>query len=239
MPIRARLFPCCAALLAVTAAGCASHRLAATAPAGLRLSGNWALEPAASEGTAQVVAHLQAELSKALRRQRAQAGAGPAETGGRRRDMRPGGAGPAGRAGRTERAGPKASDAAGFHPAPGAALVQELLSNVPGNDLTITVAPGSVTVASNDSSQQYTPGLRTAVEWGQIGAEQISGWQGRRYVIDIRPMWGPSVTQSYGLAPDGTLVVTVRLHGNGIDATVTRRYRRTRHAPPALLPTSD
>ena len=237
MPIRTRLLPCCAALLAVTVAGCASHRLLATAPAGLRLSGNWALDPAASEDTAQVVAHLQAETSNALHLRPQRAGGGPAGAGGRRRGMgRDAGAGAPGGAGR---AGPQASAPARFHPAPGAALIQEFLSNVPGNNLTITVRPGSITVASDDSSQQYASGVRTAVEWGRISAEQISGWQGRRYVIDTRPEWGPAVTQSYALAPDGMLVVTLRLQGNGIEAILTRRYRRTKHAPPVLLPTSD
>ena len=231
MPIRARLLPCCAALLAVTVGGCASHRLLATAPAGLRLSGNWALDQAASEDTAQVVAHLQAEISNTLHLP-------PERASGGRRQVLGQGAGETAPGG-TGRAGPQASAPARFHPAPGAALIQEFLANVPGNNLTITVAPGSVTVASDDSSQQYAPGVRTAVEWGQISAEQLSGWQGRRYVIDTRPEWGPAIRQSYGLAPDGMLVVTLRLQGNGIEATLTRRYRRTKHAPPTLLPTSD
>ncbi len=236
MPIRARLLPCCAALLAVTVAGCASHQLLATAPAGLRLSGDWALDRAASENTAQAVAHLQAEISNAMHLQAPRAGGGPA-AGGRRRSLgQDAGATAPGGAGRT---GPQASAPARLHPAPGAALIQEFLSNIPGNNLAITVRPGSVTVASDDSSQQYASGVRTAVEWGRISAEQICGWQGRRYVIDTRPEWGPAVTQSYALAPDGTLVVTLRLQGNGIEATLTRRYRRTKHAPRMLLPTSD
>ena len=234
MPIRARLLPLCAAVLAITA-GCAAHRLLATAPAGLRLGGDWVLDPAASENTAQAVAHLQAEISNAmhLRPQRA---SGSAEAGARRRRMGAGPAAPRGDAGRT---GPQPSAAARAQPAPGAALIQEFLSNIAGNNLAITVTAGSVTVASDDSSQQYAPGVQTAVEWGRIGAQQISGWQGRRYVIDTRPEWGPAITQSYGLAPDGMLVVTLRLEGSGIDATLTRRYRRTKHAPRALLPTNN
>lgn len=235
MTIRARLLPRCAALLALAVAGCTAHRLLATAPAGLRLSGNWVLEPAASEDTAQVIAHLRAEISTSLHAQPAHGGGGFAGGGTRRRVMGPGAAAPGG-GGRT---GPQASAAARVPPMPGAALIREFLANVPGNRLTITVAPGSVTVTSGDSSQQYTPGVQTAVEWGRISAAQISGWQGRRYVIDTRPEWGPAITQSYALAPDGMLVVTLRLQGNGIEAILTRRYRRTKHAPPVLLPTSD
>lgn len=239
MPSRPRLFALCAASLTLVLSGCASGRLAVTAPPGVRLSGDWALDPAASEDTGQVIARLRAQLGKALhaqRRRAAQDGLGvpvrrePGAPSGDSDEQSEGG-------GQDRReSGPRP-----LGPAvpPGSALVQEFLSNVPADELTIAVTPGSVTVIGANSSQQYTPGLQTAIEWGQISAEQMSGWQGRRYVIDTRPQWGPEVTQSYGLTPDGKLVVTLRMRGAGIDATLTRRYRRTSRAPAALVPTGD
>lgn len=236
MPSRARLLSLCAALVMVAITGCASNRMAATAPPGIRLAGNWALDPAASEDIDQVIAHLRAEISKASHARPARAGGGFG-AGPRRRVMRRREHGASSGAGRTA---PRASAAAaGFSPAPGAALIQQFLSNVPGNDLTVTITQNSFTVTSGASSQQYTPGVQAAVEWGQVSAEQTSGWRGRRYVIDTRPAWGPASTQSYGLAPDGMLVMTLRLHGKGIDATLTRRYRRTNRAAATLLPTDD
>ena len=237
MSSRVRRFPLCAAFLTLTLVGCASNRLSSTAPPGLRLSGNWALDPAASDDIGQAVARLRTQIDKALRlarRARPEGGVGDATRRRRespRRDSDETSAGGGARASTpVEPSGPAP---------PGAALVQEFLSNVPGSHLTITVAPGSFSVVSENTSQQYSTGVRTAVELGEVNAEQRSGWNGRKYIIDTRPEWGPAITQSFGLAPDGNLVATVRLRGQGIDTAVTLHYRRTKQAPAALLPSND
>ncbi len=239
MPSRARLLPL-AALLAISLTGCASQRLAVTAPPGVALSGNWALDPVASGDIAQTAARLQAQIGKAHHvRQHAR----PADTfgrlAGRRPDQRPGDSDEAPGAGNRSdrRAGAPAGPAGA--PPPGAALVREFLANVPGGYLRISVAPGSFRVTSENGSQQYSPGVETAVELGEASAEQTCGWKGHHFIIDTQPRWGPVLTQSFGLAPDGRLVVTVRLHGQGIDAVLTLRYQRTRQTPAAVLPTSD
>lgn len=236
MPSRLRLLPLCAALLAVLS-GCASDRLAATAPAGLALSGDWALDPTAGDDLDQVIAQLHEQIDKARHvRWRTGAPGGGFASPARRREQTP--AGDA-----DERSdGPSRQSAAPAQPSPGlprgSTLIQEFLSNVPGSYLRITVAPGSFSVASGNASQEYSPGIQTAVELGQVSAEQISGWKGRQYVIDTKPERGPSMTQSYQLA-HGKLLATVRLRGQGIDTTLTLRYERTTKAPAALLPTND
>lgn len=235
MPTRARLFALCAASLTLILSGCASERLAATAPPGVRLSGNWALDPAASESIALAVAHLQAEISKIAHAHRVRSGGGFTTNGAHR--IRREGEGTEARGGEREQRTESSTEA--LPAAPGSALVQEFLSNVPADQLTIAVTPAVMTVVAANSSQQYTTGVQTAIAWGQISAEQFSGWRGRRYIIDTRPQWGPVLTQSYSLAPNGELVVALTLRGSGIDASLTRRYRRTKRAPPALLPTSD
>ena len=234
MPSRGRLSLCAVSLI-IALSGCASSPLKPTAPPGVRLSGDWALDPAASDDVGQAVARLQGQIDKALHLARRTRTASGFDGSGRREapsgdaDERSGGrGGPA--AGRGESIGA---------PPPGAALVQELLANVPGGSLAIRIAPGSFGVVSANSSLQYSPGIQTAVQLGEAGAEQICGWQGRRFVIDTQPEWGPAMTQSFGLAPDGKLVATVRLHGQGIDTTVTLRYERSKRAPAALLPTTD
>ena len=239
MPSRARLFALCAVSLTLVLSGCASDRLAATAPSGVRLNGDWALDPAASEDIGRTVAQLRAQIRKAhhaQRRRAAQDGFGVPVRGGRGEPSGDSDEAAEGRGQGRQESSPGTPDDA---VPPGSALIQEFRSNVPGNELTITVAPGSVTVLTGNSSQQYTPGVQTAIEWGQISAEQISGWHRRRFVIDTRPEWGPVVTQSYSLAPDGKLVVTLKFRGAGVDATLTRRYRRTSRAPAALVPTGD
>ena len=239
MPSRDRLLPL-AALLAIILTGCATQRLAVTAPPGVALSGNWALDPAASDDIAQAVARLQAQIGKAHPiRQRARPADGFGRLVQRRPDQHSDDSDEASRA--EDRSGQRASasTALGAAPPPSAALVREFLANVPGGYLQISVSPGSFRVASENASQQYPPGVETAVELGQVSAEQTCGWKGHHFVIDTQPQWGPALTRSFGLASDGRLVVTVRLHGKGIDAALTLRYRRTRQAPSAVLPTSD
>ena len=236
MSSRVRRLPLCAEFLTLTLVGCASERLSSTAPPGLRLSGNWALDPAASDDIGQAVARLRTQIDKALRlARRAQPEGGVGDAMRRRREA------PRRDSDETAGGGGQASAPVelGGPPPPGAALVQEFLSNVPGSYLTITVAPGSFSVASGNALQQYSTGVRTAVELGEVNAEQRSGWQGRKYIIDTRPEWGPAITQSYGLAPDGNLMATVHLHGQGIDTAVTLHYRRTKQAPAALLPSNN
>ncbi len=237
MPSRARLFPLCTVWLAIALSGCASDRLADTAPAGVRLGGNWALDPAASDDTGRVVERLQAQIDRALHPRRRNAPAGEYAAARRRGPGQPGDSGEASES--AERTRPSAPARPAGGPRAAAALVQEFLANVPGSYLSITVAPGSFNVVSENASQQYAPGVQTAVELGQFSAEQICGWKDRKFVIDTRPQLGPALTQSYGLAPDGKLVVTVRLDGAGINAAVTLRYERTRQTPAAVLPTSD
>lgn len=241
MPSRVRPLIVCAALLGAGIAGCASDRLANTAPAGVRLSGNWALDPAASEDIAQALAHLRAQIAKLARERPAHASGSFSEIARPRRRNRGEQGGEAGEDSGSETSqegGTGAQIAAGLTGPPGA-IVQEFLSNIPGNDLNIAVTAGSLTITSANSSRQYATGVQTAVEFGSVSAEQISGWRGRRYVIDTQPQWGPDLSQSYSVAPDGTLTVTLTLRGKGINATLTRRYRRTQRAPVALLPTSD
>lgn len=234
MPSRARLSLCAVSLL-VTLAGCAATPLKTTAPPGLQLSGNWALDPAASEDVGRAVTTLRAQIDKALHlRRHAQPAAGFG--GPMRRRASPGDSDE--RSGERGGGTPASGQAAGAA-RPSSALVQELLAYVPGGYLTISTAPDSFSIGSANASEQYSPGIQTAVELGSSNAEQSCGWQGRRFVIETRPEWGPAMTQSYGLAPDGKLVATVRLHGEGIDTTVTLRYQRTKEAPAALLPTTD
>ncbi len=237
MSSRVLRLPLCAAFLTLALVGCASQRLSSTAPPGVRLSGNWALDPAASSDIGRAVASLRAQIDKAIYlARRARRGRAVEDDLPQRRETP---RGESDEASGGERGQASAAAQSGGPPPPDAGLVQEFLTHVPGSHLQITLAPGSFSVVSENASQQYSTGVRTAVELDGVSAEQRSGWQGRKYVIDTRPEWGPAITQSYGLAPDGSLVATVLLSGQGIDTAVTLHYRRTQEAPAALLPNSD
>ena len=236
---RARLIlvrvTCIAAALAALA-GCASSRLSSEAPPGVRLAGDWKLDYARSDDLGKAVEQLRQQGRHARRDvHREQPGGGTADNEGPARGRR--------RADddRSERQQGEAAGQGGelsAGPAPRLSPVDELMSNVPRGDyLRITVTPGSFTVTSGDSSDQYTPGLASEISAEQGDAQQISGWKGGEYVIDTRPQWGPQIIQSFGLSKDGRLTLTVRLTGGGTHFTFTRVYDRTTRVAPLAPPT--
>lgn len=236
MPTRqSRALHLAAAALTATLAGCAASHLAASAPPGAGVNGDWKLDSAGSDDVAMAVANLQAQIRKADHRPRQAPNGG---FNGMRR-MRPPGEGR--EEGHESQEGAEGQSSENVPaPAPGAALVQELLSHVPAGDyLRITFGPGEFTVATGQATWQYAPGVQTAVEIGEVAAEQTCGWKGHQFIIVTQPQWGPTLTDTYGLAPDGKLTMTLHLRGGGIDVSLTRRYARTTEAPPPAVPTSD
>lgn len=236
------VFVCASALFAAAALdGCASHRLAAEAPPGVHLAGNWKLDSALSDDLGRAVDELHAQIAKARR----EAGGGQQPGSGSyvRRGHRGGGhsggqqGGEAGQdvgTGGTESGGL----AGGAGPVPGGSPVDELMSTVPQGDyLEITVTANAFTVTSGDSSEEYTPGLESDISAEQGDAQQTSGWKGAVYVIDTKPQWGPEIITSYGLTTEGRLTMTVRLTGRETKLTFTRVYDRTKSVAPLAPPT--
>ena len=225
----------CALAAAAVLTGCAS-RFAAQAPRGIRLAGDWKLDPARSDDLGRALTQLRAQQRERDRRARARMGevtgsrAGP-EAGGR----------PEGRErGASESAPGQNPEEMGIGPLPRLSAADELMSSVPqGEYLRITDSPGAFTVTSGASADQYTPGLESEISAQQGDARQISGWKGAEYVIDTRPQWGGEIIQSYGLTKDGKLRMTVRLTGGTADFTFTRLYDRTTHVAPLAPPTND
>lgn len=209
--------------------GCASSRLSSQAPAGMHLAGDWKRDAAHSDDLGSAIAQLRAQDRKLAQERRRQA-ARAAEAG----------EGPEGS--RREGAGPAAGSGAEINigPGPHVSASEELIANVPqGSYLRITTGPDSFTVTSGDASTQYTPGLPTEISAQQGDAQQIAGWRGGDFVIDTQPQWGPQIIQTYGLAKDGRLRVTVRLTGGGTNFTFTSIYDRTTRVSPLTPPTND
>ncbi|MBW4053268.1 MAG: hypothetical protein HIU85_17765 [Proteobacteria bacterium] len=229
--LRASAVPLCIAALAAASllSGCASRRLSSRAPPGVHFAGDWKLDSSRSDDLGRAIAQLRAQDSKlALERRRAAARAAEAGEGGE------------GGRGEGAGAGPGAGEQINIGPGPHVSGADELMANVPqGSYLRITASPDSLTVTSGDASNQYTPGLESAVSAQQGDAQQISGWKGAEFVIDTQPQWGPEIIQSYGLTKDGRLRVTVRLTGGGTNFTFTSIYDRTTHVSPLAPPTND
>lgn len=241
-PFRACAVPACATafLAAVVLCGCTSSRLSPEPPSGVRLAGDWKLDPARSDDLGKAVDELRAQRAKAL-----QAEAEKQEQGdGSYTGKRPSGGGSGSQqdedAGQGESSpGPESvGPVLGAGASPGTSPVDELMSSVPRGDyLKITVSRNAFTVVSGDASSEYTPGLESEISAEQGDARQISGWKGADYVIDTKPQWGAEIVQSYSLTQDGRLAMTVRLTGRGTNLTFTRIYDRTTRVAPLAPPT--
>ena len=230
----------CAALLATALAGCADQLKVTPPPHPPHLTGDWQLDQAASERLDIAVADLQAQLSKHMHHAHSASPSGGVGTPHRERDASGGGQGPR----QTEGSGgPNTQQAPAVvvsAPRVGANLVQEFVAGVPeGDDLALRVAPSVFTLQTGEGSQQCTPGVPIAVTLGEVAANLTCGWQDASFVVRTEPLYGPTLTERYGLAPDGELVLTLRLAGGGLDVRLVRRYRRTSHPPSSPLPSGN
>lgn len=237
-PPRARTASLCATALVAVLAGCATSGLSSEAPPGVRLAGDWKLDPARSDDLGKAVEQLRAQSQKerrSTRNSQPQDAQGPPSG---HRHMRRGG--PPGQQGQGTGSGDSASgpgEEADAGP-PRSSPVDELMSSVPRGDyLRITVGPNAFMVTSGGSADQYTPGLVSDISAVQGEAQQISGWKGTDYVIDTKPQWGPEIIQTYSLSKDGSLTMTVRLSGGRTKLTFTRIYARTTRVAPLAPPT--
>lgn len=242
--VSATLLCATALIAAVLLTGCESSRLSSEPPRGVRLAGDWKLDPAHSDDLGKAVDQLRAQARQGERGGTSsghpQDGSDEGHASGHRRAGR---GGPDSKeTGQGEdsdnRSGPGMSaDEIGAGP-PRFSTVDELMSSVPRGDyLGISVGADSFTVTSGDSSDQYTPGLESDISAEQGDAKQISGWKGEDYVIETKPQWGAEITQSYALTKDGRLTMTVRLTGGRTNFTFTRVYERTMRVTPLAPPT--
>ena len=237
--IRSSAVPVCATALfaAAVLTGCAGEpRLSSQLPPGVRLAGDWKLDPAHSDDLGRAIEELRAQQAKG-RHETAQAQQQPGigGYGGHRR----GGGQQGGQQGGEEASEPEGGEQGfGAGSLPRASAVDELMSNVPQGDyLRIKVSSGGFTVTSGDSSDEYTPGVESDISAVQGDAQQFTGWKGTDYVIDTKPQLGAEIIQTFSQTKDGTLSMTVRLSGSGIKFTFTRIYDRTTGVTPLAPPT--
>lgn len=250
--LRAGLIPATALAAAALLTGCAwSGGFGAEAPAGVRLAGDWKLDPVHSDDLSKAIETLRAQ--SAQKRRNTQSGPsqdasgdtqGPPPQGGGHRRMRRGQQGgqqqgqQSGESGNESEYGAEGPEA-GAGPT-GASVVDQLMSNVPRGDyLRLGISADSFTVTSGDSTDRYTPGLESDISAELGDAQQMSGWKKDSYVIDTKPQFGAEVIQTYALTKDGKLMMTLQLTGGRpkTKLTFTRIYDRTTGVTPLAPPT--
>jgi hypothetical protein len=110
-----------------------------------------------------------------------------------------------------------------------------------GDFLTVRQSSEEIVFDYGTTARSFTPGARSVVS-AQMGvADQVSGWEGREYVINIRAQLGPSIVDRFGLSRDGQrLVERLRIGPAELPAVaLTRVYERTTETAPRAPPTSD
>jgi len=218
-PRAAGVLPC--ALLLACLGGCVGGG-GAEAPAGVNLSGNWKLDHAASDDPQKKLAAMRAQVQKLTDQARA---ANEARTGVATTDPdAPEGA-----------HGPRRDP---LRRSPMAHVVTALLQR--GDFITIRQSASRVVLDYGGLERTYVPGEKSVVSAeGGVG-DQSAGWKGREFVITIRGQ-NNTVTESYGLSPDGKqLIMKLYIAPAELSAvTLLRVYNPTSEAAPRQLPSTD
>jgi hypothetical protein len=110
-----------------------------------------------------------------------------------------------------------------------------------GDYLTLRQSPDQVSVDYGNFKRSYTPGGHSVVSSETGVADQASGWDGKQYVIKIRPQLGPSIVEEYGLSPNGKqLVVKTEIGPFELHKVeLTRVYDAVSAAVPNTGPTNE
>lgn len=116
---------------------------------------------------------------------------------------------------------------------------QALGARLSGEGLVIEQAPDRFVIIRDDSRRSYIPGAHSVVSVADGVADQVSGWKGRQYVIDVKPQVGPRLTERYNLSADGHLIETVSLREDGLPGLEFTRVYDAGPAPARALPTSN
>lgn len=232
---------------AAALAGCAAGPKA-EAPADVTLAGFWKLNRAASDDPQQLIARMRAQALKIMA---ARPGPGIDEAA----RSGPGGRGRGGTGGADGAQPPDANPALppdepapsghGAHRAdplqysPMMHVLSEALAR--GDFLTVRQSSDELVLDYGTTARSFTPGAHSVVS-AQMGvADQVSGWEGREYVINIRAQLGPNIVDRFGLSKDGQrLIEKLRIGPAELPAVnLTRVYERTTETAPRAPPTSD
>jgi hypothetical protein len=193
--------------------GCGgAGRLAPETPGGVNLAGTWKLNRAASDDPQAMIAKIQSDLMRRMRRgprdeiddalstenDPVENGGPPSSTRGRR------GGGQQG-AGAGTQSGPGGGGRREYIPH---SIYAEALGNMLTSDaLTIEQSPTRVALIRDGSRRSFTPGGESVVSVPEGVADQHSGWKGREYVIEVKPQVGARVIERYGLSQDNHQLV--------------------------------
>lgn len=213
-------------------------------PQGVVLAGSWRLNRSASDDPQVVIARMRTQAWKIVRRMSAV----PVDTG-----LPPGRGGGTTSGQGADQSGPFADPDANAPGGPGASgghtgprfdplqrsPMMHALSDAlaRGDFLTVRESAEEFVLDYGNSVRSFTPGAHSVVS-SELGvADQISGWKGREYVIDIKAQVGPHVVERYGLSADGKqLIEDLKIGPAELPAIELKRvYDRTTETAPHAI----
>lgn len=109
-----------------------------------------------------------------------------------------------------------------------------------GEWLKIRQTESEVSISNAATNRSFTPGQRSVVSVPSGVADQVAGWSGRDFLIEVRPQIGPEVEETYTLSPDGRQLrvkINVASEGRNKAMKVTRVYERSTRDPAQLRQT--
>jgi len=240
-PLRLYLSSVCSGLILIGLTGCMMARVHEEAPPNDNLEGVWELNPALSSDEAKVLAAVQPTPK----------GRGPGGPGG------PGG-GPGGDKPAPEVINDPTTDLPPIDTTPGGRVMpyysggpndryayrppMDFQNNalLGGQWLKIRQTDTEMHIVNAASTRSFVPGERSVVSVPSGVADQVSGWSGRSYLIQVRPQIGPEVDEIYTLSPDGRQLfvrISVGSEGRNKAMKVSRVYDRSTKDPATLQQT--
>jgi hypothetical protein len=215
-------------------AGCLSPG-ATEAPAGVHLDGPWKLDRSASDDPQKTLDKLRSYAARnAARRPPTtiqQAGMGRRGPGAPLPTTGPDADDP------SALSRPTATDILTHSPA-----MHELQSFIQHGDyLTVRQGPEHFVLDYGSFGRSFTPGAHSVVSSEMGVADQVTGWKGKSFVIDVKPQVGASTTEEYALSDDKQHLI-VKLHVGSSDLPgydLKQVYARTDEALPRSMPTND
>jgi hypothetical protein len=109
-----------------------------------------------------------------------------------------------------------------------------------GQWLVIRQTDAEVDIANAAESRSFTPGEKSVVSVPSGVADQVTGWSGRDYVVELTPQIGPAVKETYTLTADGRqlrVAINIGSEGRNKALKVIRVYDRSTRDPATLRQT--
>jgi len=200
--------------------GCAAS-LSDVAPANCSLTGTWRLDPARSTDSRKVLAKLEAP-------QRPSRGISNGSDDSPAPYHRSRGGGRGGSSSSSENGSTYLGDSQGPEQQPYRPPVDIQAAELRGGTwLRIEQRPDEMIIDNGLTTRSFTPGVKSVVSVSSGVADQISGWKGRDYYIQIRPQVGPSIKERYRLSDDRkqlTETIEISSEGRVPGVSLTRVY---------------